>query len=733
MSMDFDEKMFIESFVEEAREHVERITSGVLGLERGEADDDVLNQVARSLHNIKGAARMVKLLTVGDLAHKVEDVFLAFRSGALTASGPVFNVLLGGMDLISEYIEAAMEQGDVPLDEARPAYQSLMEARDGRLAAAGGAPAQAHAAPAAASAAPKAPQPPKPAPAAPKPKSYETIRVDATRLDQLIKLAGEMLSTNHRMRHTMGGLKQLRADLSGLHETLSGRGDGSSPADAAEAVLAGLKALDKRLSDDGGLMDLLMNEMQERTLLMRMLPLSVVFDTFHRAVRDMTSAMGKEVAFEVSGAETELDKKIIENIGDPLVHMIRNSIDHGIETPGEREAAGKPRAGRLTLSASHDGDCVVIRLEDDGRGISASKVRARAISKGLMEREAIEVMSDEQVRRLIFHHGFSTSEIITDLSGRGVGMEVVKQCVEDTLKGSVELHSVEGQGTCISLRLPLTLAIMRVLLFRSTGMTFAVPAGAVDEVMRVPRERVIDVVDRRAIRLRGQLVPVAELDALLGLPEVRQKTEAEFLLMIVRVGAERLGLVIDELVDEENMVIKPLPTHMRAIPQVSGVAISGSNEVVNVLNTNVMIQAAKEGASGPSLRLAEPEDEEKRRILVVDDSVNTREIERAVLESYGYAVTLASDGMEALEMALVHEEGFHLVVTDVEMPRMDGFSLTERLRSDDRYATVPIVIVTSRDKEADKRRGIEAGADAYILKGAFDQSRLYETVRSLIG
>jgi len=474
----------------------------------------------------------------------------------------------------------------------------------------------------------------------------------------------------------------------------------------------------------------LIAELQEASLTLRMLPLATVFEPLRRTVRDMAREFGKEIDFVITGGETELDRKIAERIGDSLMHMIRNALDHGIESASERVQAGKPSRGTISLAAFHDSGGVSLELSDDGRGLCTEKIREKALAKRLYDAETLERMSRAEINNLIFVPGFSTSPIITDISGRGVGMDVVRKNIVDELKGTVTIETQEGAGSTFLLRLPLNLAVFPLFFVTAGGTTCALPATFVVELLRVARDAIIEIVDKRAIRLREQIVPVEELASILKLPGDTSPQSKEAVIVVVRDGKNMLGLLVDEILGGEEMVVKPLPSHLQGLRIVIGGTIGEGGRIINVLHVPELLRLARDLTD--SGRGAEARERERgASILVVDDSINTREIEKSILEAYGYLVEVAEDGQEALEKT--RGKLFDLVITDVEMPRLDGFSLTERLRADQSYRNVPIIIVTSREKEEDKKRGILVGADAYIIKQAFDQSNLLDTVRSLIG
>ena len=756
--MALDMAKFLARFVEEARDHVTKLNEGLVRLEKDPEDAETTNAIFRSAHTIKGSARMMKLAPISEVAHKLEDCLGAVREKKIRYSRELADLLFKGINAISEMIEKTATGQELAMDNTS-LCEELMRAAEGQPVSAGEVPVPlvktAETMPFSTQPVQAAaPSPPVPEPAtvtsAPagateptarqktKDITGETVRINAEKLDGLIKLMGEIVSNQNRLKQRLRDVKELEAvaqrytkfltrlesdDISGFRGEL---------VSTTKSLFSKIKQLVLNVRNDTVIQEFLTEELQEKALMLRMVPLSTVFDSFGRMMRDISRSMGKEIDFLVEGGDIELDKKVVEKLGDPLVHMLRNSVDHGVETREERVRAGKSGKGMVRLSASYDAGSVLIKLTDDGRGIPLEKIREKALKKNMFTREELNGMPEADIIDLIFHPGFSTSPIITDLSGRGVGMDVVKRNIVEELRGTVNIETRDGYGTAFFIRLPLTLAVMRILLVNASGMPFAVTSHYVSEIIRAPLEDLITVVDKKAVRLREELIPVTGLEALLKLPssdKIAGRDKEDALIIIVCAGNEKVGLVVDNIVDEENMVIKSLPSHMRNIPLVSGLTLSGKNEIINVLNIPAVIDAAKEVREAKASK--EAAGKERIHVLVVDDSINTREIEQSILEAYGYKVTLAGDGIEALEKT--KELAYDLIITDVEMPRLDGFSLTERLRASEQYKDTPIIIVTSREKEEDKRRGIMVGADAYIVKGAFDQSNLLETVQNLVG
>lgn len=761
--MAFDHSKFLIRFVEEAREQCARISEGLLNLETAPGDVEMINGLFRSAHTIKGSAKMMKLVGVGELAHKMEDVLDALRGGKITLAASVSDALFRGLDALAALLEQ-ITAGDTLAAAPQALCEELVraasvpaaaEAAPGPLEALVAAPAvpvtptvagpstndqstQPAAEPAAPPVVELAASPvaePAAPPAGTKGRPVDYLRVNAAKLDDLIRLMGEIVSEQGRFRRHIARLTEIERSavryFKSVAEQSARREDPDATlSEAGAALQLALRQSVRAMSAASLMQDHLVGDLQETSLRMRMQPLSTVFDPLRRTVRDLAHEHGKDMDFVVEGGDTELDRKIIDRIGDSLLHMIRNSLDHALESSAERMAAGKPPKGAINLSAFYDSGCVTISLSDDGRGLSVEKIREKALAKQLFSAETLGGMSRTEIIDLIFMPGFSTSPIITDLSGRGVGMDVVRKSIVDELKGTVVVETEEGSGTTFLLRLPLNLAVFPLFFLSAGEKICALPATSLVEMLSVQRQDIIEIVNKRAIRLREQIIPVESLAALVKLPRKAETETDEVLIVVIRDGEEKLGLIVDEIIGREEMVVKPLPLHLQNLRIVSGVTIGERDSIINVLHVAELIRQAREIGDPGRLRPAVKE-ERAATVLVVDDSINTREIEKSILEAYGYAVFTAEDGEEAYEKT--REVLYDLVITDVEMPRLDGFSLTKRLRDDERYRNVPIIIVTSLEKDEDKKRGITVGANAYIVKGAFDQSNLIETVQSLIG
>ncbi|RUR31916.1 hybrid sensor histidine kinase/response regulator [Vreelandella andesensis] len=720
--MALDIKRFIQRFVEEASDHLPRLREGIEALGQGDTDQERINALFRAAHTLKGSSRMLKLAPITAIAHSTEELLSALRDGTQTASPDITSLLNQATDALSDLV-SQLAQGVSPaeLPEAdQQLCQALENAAAGKLSPTLCSLPQTAAAendktendntknvtPGAVT---KSAATKNAALAAQELRLTDTVRVRLDRLDDVIRLMGEVLSGHHHLHSLVEQARNLGASL---------------PSDQQ----APFNAFSRELKDSVLSHDSLMSDLHDRALQMRMLPLSVVFDPLSQMARDLAHSLGKQVNCRVRGSEIELDRQMIDRLSDPLIHLLRNALDHGLEAPQERQATGKPTRGQLSLEAWQDGRWVVIEMHDDGAGISLEAVRQKALTKQLLSEEQLLTLTEQETLELIFLPGFSTKPLITDFSGRGVGMDVVKQTVIDELNGDLRLTSHPGKGTCFTLRLPLSLAMMRVLLINVGTVTLGVTAPYVSELVEHASTDFIDAAGQKTLILRNEFVPVVSLAALLGLSYAPNASN-NLLLLVVHQRHQKLALIIDALVDERDMVIKPLPAHLRHLPLVSGMVTLGRNTLVSLLHVPTLLDYSRRYAPRVLANVVQPS--QAHRILVVDDSLNTREIEKDVLEAWGYQVTLAENGRDGLNKALA--DSFDAVLTDVEMPVMDGFALTASLRENETYRYKPIIIITSREKEADRRRGIEVGADAYIVKGSFDQNNLVDTLKALLG
>jgi len=597
-----------------------------------------------------------------------------------------------------------------------------------------------------------------------------TVRIATSKLDGLMAHVGELLVSTTglddrrlELRSLMDSLaawvdewERLRPELQRVEEFLAdvrehpnGR-DGDDVARLREVdalatflregegkltnVVARLTDLDRELGRTDRRTRQVTSELQGEVLRVRMLPVSALFDSLPRMVRDLARDLGKEAGVLIRGADTEVDRAVLEQMRGPLTHLVRNALDHGLELPDERRRNGKPRGGTISITASQRGGALIVEIQDDGTGIDAARVRAVAVEKGVLTPDAARSMSDREAISLIFGSGLSTSPTITDVSGRGVGLDVVRESVE-RLQGSIEVDSRLGEGTTFTLTLPVSVATTQSLLVRSGGQTFAVPLASVSRILRIAPEHVATAQGRSVLAIDGEPVMVTPLAGVLGLDR-EESNGGSRPAVLLRSGNRAVALTVDELVGSQDLVVKNLPAPLVRVRGLGGATILGSGDVVVVVNVADLVKsAAGPGRAGaakdtPDRAVARPASASSRVVLVADDSVVSRMLQKGILETAGYQVRVAADGVEAWE--ILQSEPCDLLVSDVNMPRMDGLELTTKLRNDARFRDFPVVLVTSLDSSQDHARGVEAGADAYIVKSAFSRDGLLQAVQRLI-
>lgn len=502
---------------------------------------------------------------------------------------------------------------------------------------------------------------------------------------------------------------------------------------AAQVITDQLKGLIQRQSDQLGRhlgqSDALVRDLEQEVMAARLIPIATVYAGLPRAVRDVAEATGKAVRIELRGETVELDRKILELIQDPLLHLVRNAVDHGVEPATERLDAGKPEVGTIEVSAEAAGGEVRVTIRDDGRGIDPARLRERAIRSGMLRADEVASLSDSEALDLVFLPGFSTAPLVTDISGRGVGLDVVRSNIGE-LGGHVMIESQIGYGTQIILVLPLTLVTTRVLLVQLGATRFALPATGCHGTIWVYRDALDTIEGQPTVHHDGRTVVVRHMAELLGVaaaesPGPGQRAPA------VLVGSQQrsVALLVDALLDEREAVVKPLGPIFAAQRSYSGAIQLGDSSLVLLLNPLALIQSATGARRAPAL--APPTPARRPRLLVCDDSFTTRELIRSILQSAGYEAAAAVDGADALDK--LQAQSYDLVVSDVEMPRVDGFQLTARIRSELALHELPVVLITSLASEEHRRRGLEAGAQAYIVKSQFNQGSLLEVIEQLLG
>ena len=759
----------------EAAEHLAAMSSGLIELEKmpaGERNAEIVEQIFREAHSLKGAARAVKFAEIETVCQSLESVFAELKGKRIAASAALFDLLHQALDALGGLLAA---DAQAKAAAQKPMVAALIRRLDTALKEAASAPVKPPLSP------PPQETSPSPPPAADEPAATTTgaaeppaaarldsgtVRVATAKLGTVMRQAEELLAPRLAMGQCVRELQEARTVLALWNKgrariqpvlrllerspEYTGRSsqNGASreqPESARvleylEAENLFLKTLEERLARlekftlrehraFSGMVDNLLHEVKE----MHMLPFSSLLEVFPRLARELAHDQDKQVELLIQGDRIEIDRRILEEMKDPLIHLLRNCIGHGLEKPLLREQKSKPAHGTITIAITQkDSGKIEILFADDGAGIDIAKVKAAAIRLGIISAEELGNLDEREAAALIFRSGVSTSPIVTDLSGRGLGLAIVREKVEH-LGGAVTLETKHDAGTTMRIVLPLTLATLRGVLVRSGGQLFVIPVISVERVARVADKDILTVENRETIPLDGQAVALARLDHVLGMPrkDAMDEPVGHAQVVVLGFGSTRVAFQVDEVLGEQEVLVKTLGRQLVRVRNIAGASVLGTGQVAPVLNVADLLKSAVKPAAAllaPTTR--KPAEAQKRSILVVEDSITSRALLKNILESAGYTVTTAVDGIDAY--TALKTAPFDLLVSDVEMPRMDGFDLTARVRADKQLAELPVVLVTALEKREHRERGIDVGANAYIVKSSFDQSNLLEIIRQMI-
>ncbi|MCK4509662.1 MAG: hybrid sensor histidine kinase/response regulator, partial [Desulfuromonadales bacterium] len=681
---------YVDIFIREAEEHLEALRKGILALEKEGLSEAQLNELLRSTHTLKGSANMVDLVELAGVAHRMEDLLKDLQSGELEFSSDLVDVLLVATDAVEALMAQAQSAGgiSVNVDSVVKALESGNLAED---------EAQADISPDYAGT-----------------ERRTSVRASVERLDQLVNRMGEILLS----QKAMGARQQQMTKLLNQMDSSMGRLQ-----DADDHSLKSLRSNMVNLINDFERDRLQLGyqaeDVYQRTMELRLLPLATATDDFERSLRNLARNLKKEVNFIVQGQDVELDRNMLDAIKPILLHVLNNAIDHGIEDPDTRVRSGKPKAGQITLQAQYEGSFIQVTVRDDGQGLDPEKIRSTAVKRGVLDAEAAAAMSDEAVIYLVFEPGFSTREFITDVSGRGVGLDVVKSNL-DQVKGNLSLHSEIGVGTELVLRLPLSMAIFTGLLVECGGETYVFPQHYVAEVLRVSPRDILEEMGREVVRLRDKSIPLNSLSQFLEQEQTAQIT-SRLTVLVLSFREQTMGLLVDQTLGLQEVVVKDLGCQLKSLEYVSGSTILGDGNPALIVSVADLFAA---GQNRQALQLRQNYENEQNkakrgRVLVVDDSITTRTMEKNILETNDYEVVVAVSGFDALDK--LNAGRFDLMVSDVEMPGMTGFELTKKVRQREDTRDLPVIIVSSLASDEHRRQGMNAGAQAYIVKGNFQQ------------
>ena len=732
----------LEDFLVEAFELIEQLDQDLVELDTRPEDLELLNSIFRVAHTIKGSSSFLSFDVLTKLTHHMEDVLNKARKGELKLNEGIMDVVLESIDMMKTLLYCIRDHGNdtetgIDLDDIINRLEAVSEGKE-VLEVAEEEPIQeevevakeeeksdedyasmsddeveaeierllsekkADAKKKRASKEKKAPKKDTPTaakavkkPSAPPAKKQasvleQTIRVEVSRLDHLMNLIGELVLGKNRL------LK--------IYDDVEERYEGERFLEELNQVVSAIS--------------LVTTDLQIAVMKTRMLPIAKVFNKFPRMIRDLSRELGKGIELKISGEETELDKSIVEEIGDPLVHIIRNSCDHGIEDGETREKCGKDKTGIIELKAYNEGNSIVIEITDDGKGLDADMLRSKAIEKGMISEKEADVMSDKEAFAIIFKPAFSMAAQVTNVSGRGVGMDVVRTNIEK-LNGIIEIDSEVGKGTAIKMKIPLTLAIIQALLVGAQEEYYAIPLASVSETVRISLDEIYTVEGRNVLRLRDEVLSLVRLSDIFGVKQVYEPGEHTY-VVVIGLAEAKLGLIVDTLVGQEETVIKSMGDYLQGISGIAGATIRGDGGVTLIVDIASLMDMAKglevnihESMQAKKTNKTAPED---YTVLMVDDSKMDRTIMRKSMEPIGIKMLEASNGQEALTMLKSGEHDIDVMLIDIEMPRMDGYTLATEIRKYSRYKNLPLIAVTSRTSKADRLRGVESGMTEYITK-----------------
>ena len=714
----------LQVFVAEVEEQLESLA---IALEEPSSAWD-LHDLFRRVHTVKGAARLVGAAAVEEIAHALEDVLVTLRKGGETgdAAGLVRD---GSAQLVQcfarleedfgEEVAAFRSRCESWLEGRGIASEAAAEGSEGISAPESSRDATSRDTEARDDEATRADVTVRRDEENPR---QTTLRVAVDRLDRIMALASDLVTTSHEAQSRLDDARRLQSLHARLEKT---RPDLKNDA-VFRQLQSGGRALVEQLDRAVAGQERISRSLQFSARQLRMVPVESLRTAFSRTVRQICAEGGKKARLRIEGGETEVDRSILEDLRDPLVHLVRNAVDHGIESPAARLEAGKPEEGTIVLHARSTGSSAVIEVRDDGRGIDLDRLRESAVKHGLVEEDRADSLSRDEIEDLVFRFGFSTAERVSETSGRGVGLNVVREAVE-ALGGQVRFEGEPGQGTTFRLRLPLTQLTTRAVMTRLGDQEFLIPASSVRSTRFLATAEIRVADGRELVSWEGRPVPLVRLERAFGFASNGNATRP---MVVVSGGGGERALLVDAVIGEREVTVQRLSWNLESVPGVAGSAVLDGGQVVLVLDVGSLTHGASSVERVQQDRADAERRRQSRRILVVDDSMTSRTLIKNILGSAGFQTSTAVDGEEAL--SLLQDESFDLVVADVEMPKVDGLELTHRIRASQRLRDLPVVVVTSLGSESEKRRGAEAGASAYIVKGEFDQDLLVATVRSLV-
>ncbi len=737
------------------------LNSGLLELE-SDPSPAKIEPLMRAAHSIKGAARIVGLAPLVKLAHSMEDLLVALGEGRFALRSDHIDILLRGADLLKDLglapeseIAARVDGESQKIAElARDITESTQNAPETAAAPLqdiSASPPPSHAE----SHSPPSPEE-KPVPAhmpQTEKKSAEhdsTVRISSEKMNRLMAFAAESIVSGKRLQSFEKRLlseKRSLMEISTLMDEFCQSHLGSSQTCGA---LGAFRAVRQRLNDfyrshaenladfsERSLdADNFSQNLYREVLSCRMRPFSDLAKELPRALRDLAKTLGKKAHLHLEGESVPVDKDVLDKLNAPLSHILRNAIDHGIEKPEDRKAANKDETGKISICARHWAGMLNITVCDDGRGIDPDKILRKAIEKRLVSEEMASRLSVPEILEFMFLPGFSTASELTEISGRGVGLDVVQNMVQD-LRGVVRVETETGNGTCFNLNLPISLSVMPALIAKIAGERYAFPLSRIERLLRISAKDMLTIESSRYLRHEAKNIGIVSASEIFGYGAAVLDPEKPLNLVIIGDRVNQYAIHVDGFEGENELVVRPLDPRLGKLPDISSASILEDGTPILIVDADDMIRSIDRILNGSRLEglkdgsLEQGESSHRKRILVADDSITVREVERNLLVNNGYLVDVAVDGAEAWNA--IRSEEYDLLVTDVDMPRMNGIELVSKIKGNDRLRQIPVMIVSYKDRESDRLRGMEAGADYYLAKSSFQDNALLKAVASLIG
>ncbi len=737
-----DDKEMQELFYAESQERLKRIEQGLMQLEKDHENLQTLQEIFREMHSLKGAARILNLYDIEILSHRMEDIFSAASKKKLQFTENIISVLYQGVNALYALVEEAAKgvPSKVVVSEIISQIKFFINTEKRNKM----------------SDTPRRTQALNPANDLlvsvkiqenfeESPFKIETIRVEMQKIDILMNEVGELNVARFRIEERFSNLENILEKWEYLSKEIEGYyGENPSLKNHSRNFGLLLEGIKNKLYEDNARLDSYISQLEENIREIRLLPLDILFSFFQRMVRDMEKEQGKKIHFSIEGSQIKVDKKILEEMKAPLMHLLSNAIIHGIETSEEREKAGKKTDGNLILRAYQTkSNYIVIEVQDDGRGLDKKTIQNTAIKQGLYSREQISEMTEEQIYSLIFEPGLSTSSFITEVSGRGMGLSVVKKSVAQ-LKGNISLDSSYGHGCKFKIFLPVTMSTESVLIVQTEEREkYAIPVESVLKSFFVKKENLLTMEGRDIVLMDGIPISVAKLSSLVqckrkdwivsAQPVTSERTSSAsplFSCVVLDVNNKKMAILVDQILEEKEIVLKPKSPLIEHIPCISGSSILGTGEICLVLNPHELLVLLQQKVLAVTQNKKIRPVLRPKKILMVEDSITIRIRIKRILEAGGYEVIESVDGADAMEKLALHP--IDAVVSDITMPNMDGLELTTRLRQDQKYKNLPVILLTMLSSEEDRKKGLLAGANAYISKPTFDQKLLLDTLKRVI-